>query len=146
LVETGHYQLPEKEIDLRKIRFLNLVVILTLLGITTFLAGCSTTTTSSTSSSSSLGTWLILIIFIVVIFGFMYFFTIRPQQKKRQETLKMLQSLQIGDNVITNGGIYGKIQNVYADSFILKTDSGDTIRVAKWAVVGKLPDESSKTS
>jgi preprotein translocase subunit YajC len=146
LVETGHYQLPEKEIDLRKIRFLNLVVILTLLGITTFLAGCSTTTTSSTSSSSSLGTWLILIIFIVVIFGFMYFFTIRPQQKKRQETLKMLQSLQIEDNVITNGGIYGKIQNVYADSFILKTDSGDTIRVAKWAVVGKLPDESSKTS
>jgi len=131
---------------LRKIRFLNLVVILALLGILTFLAGCSTTTTSSTSSSSSLGTWLILIIFIVIIFGFMYFFTIRPQQKKRQETLKMLQSLQIGDNVITNGGIYGKIQNVYVDSFILKTDSGDTIRVAKWAVVGKLPDESSKTS
>jgi preprotein translocase subunit YajC len=120
-----------------------LVVILVSLGILTFLAGCSTATTSSTSSSNS---WLILIIFIVVIFGFMYFFTIRPQQKKRQETLKMLQSLQIGDNVITNGGIYGKIQNVYADSFILKTDSGDTIRVAKWAVVGKLPDESSKTS
>jgi len=135
--------LPEKEIDLRKIRFLNLVVILLSLGILTFLAGCSTATTSSTSSSNS---WLILIIFIVVIFGFMYFFTIRPQQKKRQETLKMLQSLQIGDNVITNGGIYGKIQNVYEDSFILKTDSGDTIRVAKWAVVGKLPDESSKTS
>ena len=128
---------------MRKIRFLNLVVILLSLGILTFLAGCSTATTSSTSSSNS---WLILIIFIVVIFGFMYFFTIRPQQKKRQETLKMLQSLQIGDNVITNGGIYGKIQNVYEDSFILKTDSGDTIRVAKWAVVGKLPDESSKTS
>ncbi len=131
---------------MRKIRFLNLGFILASLVTITFLAGCSTATTTSTTTTSSLGGWLILIVFIVVIFGFMYFFTIRPQQKKQQEKLKMLQSLQIGDNVITNGGIYGKIQNVYAESFILKTDSGDTIRVAKWAVVGKLPDETSKTS
>ena len=131
---------------MRKIRFLNLGFILASLVTLIFLAGCSTATTTSTTTTSSLGGWLILIVFIVVIFGFMYFFTIRPQQKKQQETVKMLQSLQIGDNVITNGGIYGKIQNIYADSFILKTDSGDTIRVAKWAVVGKLPDEASKTS
>ena len=58
----------------------------------------------------------------------------------------MLQSLQIGDRVITNGGIYATIQNIYGDTFILKTDSGETMRVAKWAVVGKQPDETLKTS
>lgn len=114
-----------------------------LFGILVFLAGCSTTTTSSTSNSSS---WLLLIIFIAVIFGFMYFFTIRPQQKKQQEKLKMLQSLQIGDDVITNGGIYGKIQNIYADSLVIKTGSGETMRVAKWAIIGKQPSETTKTS
>jgi len=75
----------------------------------------------------------------------MYFFTVRPQQKKQQEKLKMLQSLQIGDMVITNGGIYGKIQNIYSESFIIKTDSGDTMRVAKWAVIGKQSGEPGKT-
>ena len=70
----------------------------------------------------------------------MYFFTIRPQRKKQQEGRKMLQSLQTGDKVITSAGIYGQIVNIYADSFLLKTDSGETMRVAKWAVVGKQPN------
>ena len=82
----------------------------------------------------------------MVLFGLMYFFTIRPQRKKQQEMQKMLQSLQIGDKVITNGGIYATIQNIYADSLILKTDSGETMRVAKWAVVSKQPDGNVKTS
>jgi preprotein translocase subunit YajC len=72
----------------------------------------------------------------------MYFFTIRPQRKKQQETVKMLQALQKGDKIITNAGIYGTIENVYEDSFLIKTDSG-TMKVAKWAVVGKQPEETS---
>jgi len=48
------------------------------------------------------------LIFIVILFGLMYFFTIRPQRKKQQEAVKMLQALQRGDKVITNAGIYGQ--------------------------------------
>jgi preprotein translocase subunit YajC len=79
------------------------------------------------------------LIFIVILFGLMYFFTIRPQRKKQQEAAKMLQA-------ITNAGIYGQIESVAEDSFLLKTDSGATMRVAKWAVVGKQPDETPKSS
>ena len=86
-----------------------------------------------------------MLAFIVILFGLMYFFTIRPQRKKQQEMQKMLQALQRGDKVITNAGIYGQIESVYEDSFLLKTDSG-TMRVAKWAVVGKQPEETAKTS
>jgi preprotein translocase subunit YajC len=86
------------------------------------------------------------LIFIVILFGLMYFFTIRPQRKKQQEAVKMLQALQRGDKVITNAGIYGQIESVAEDSFLLKTDSGATMRVAKWAVVGKQPDETPKSS
>ena len=56
--------------------------------------------------------------------------------------MKMLQALQRGDKVITNAGIYGQIESVYEDSFLIKTDSG-TMKVAKWAVVGKQPEETS---
>jgi preprotein translocase subunit YajC len=130
---------------MEKRKFPNIMVASVLLATLSLVAGCSSTNTSNSSTSSSSGTWLLLIIFIAVIFGFMYFFTVRPQQKKQQEKLKMLQSLQIGDMVITNGGIYGKIQNIYSESFIIKTDSGDTMRVAKWAVIGKQSEEPGKT-
>ncbi len=98
-------------------------------------------TTTGTSWTSS----LLMIGFVVLIFVMMYFFTIRPQRKKQQEAQKMLQAIQRGDRVITNAGIYGQIESVYEDSFLLKTDSGATIRVAKWAVVGKQPEETVKT-
>jgi len=101
---------------------------------TTNADGTTTTASSSTSIFYMLG-------FIVILFGLMYFFTIRPQRKKQQEAQKMLQALQKGDKVITNAGIYGQIENTYEDSFLLRTDSGSTIRVAKWAVVGKQQDE-----
>ena len=133
---------------MRKTKILTLGIIVALLALMASVSSCypvattganGSTTTSTGSSSSSI--WLLLA-FIVILFGLMYFFTIRPQRKKQQETVKMLQALQKGDKIITNAGIYGTIENVYDDSFLIKTDSG-TMKVAKWAVVGKQPEETS---
>jgi preprotein translocase subunit YajC len=133
---------------LRKSKILGLGIILALLALTVSLSSCvaSSGTTTTTSSSSSTLSFVYLLIFIVVIFGFMYFFTIRPQRKKQQETMKMLQALQKGEKIITNAGIYGTIDTVYEDSFLIKTDAGSTMRVAKWAVVGKQPEEPAAHS
>lgn len=133
---------------MRKTKILTLGIIVALLALMASVSSCypvattganGSTTTSTGSSSSSI--WLLLA-FIVILFGLMYFFTIRPQRKKQQETLKMLQALQKGDKIITNAGIYGQIDTVYDDSFLIKTDSG-TMKVAKWAVVGKQPEETT---
>ena len=133
---------------MRKTKILTLGIIVALLALMASVSSCypvattganGSSTTSTGSSSSSI--WLLLA-FIVILFGLMYFFTIRPQRKKQQETVKMLQALQKGDKIITNAGIYGTIENVYDDSFLIKTDSG-TMKVAKWAVVGKQPEETS---
>jgi preprotein translocase subunit YajC len=111
-------------------------------------SSCAVATTSTDANGNVVtpNPWtsmLPLLIFIVVIFGLMYFFTIRPQRKKQQETMKMLQALQKGDKIITNAGIYGQIDTVYDDSFLIKTDSGSTMKVAKWAVVGKQPEDTA---
>ena len=133
---------------MRKTKILTLGIIVALLALMASVSSCypvattganGSTTTSTGSSSSSI--WLLLA-FIVILFGLMYFFTIRPQRKKQQETLKMLQALQKGDKIITNAGIYGQIDTVYDNSFLIKTDSG-TMKVAKWAVVGKQPEETT---
>ena len=130
---------------MRKTKILSLGIVLALLGLLLAVSSCypaATTNADGTTASSSTSIFYMLG-FIVILFGLMYFFTIRPQRKKQQEAQKMLQALQKGDKVITNAGIYGQIENIYEDSFLLKTDSGSTIRVAKWAVVGKQPEETA---
>jgi len=128
---------------LRKSKILSLGIVLALLALMVSVSSCVAATTSGTTSSTSSNlSFVYLLIFIVIIFGFMYFFTIRPQRKKQQETLKMLQALQKGEKIITNAGIYGTIDTVYEDSFLIKTDSGSTMRVAKWAVVGKQQEDT----
>ena len=136
---------------MRKTKILSLGIILAMLVVVLSLTGCygtaaTTTNANGTSTSSSSSSIWFMLGFIVILFGLMYFFTIRPQRKKQQEAQKMLQALQRGDRVITNAGIYGQIESIYEDSFLIKTDSGSTMRVAKWAVVGKQPDETPRAN
>ena len=49
---------------------------------------------------------------LILIFVIFYFFLIRPQQKKVKEHEKMVENLQRGDNVITSGGIIGKVERI----------------------------------
>ena len=55
---------------------------------------------------------------LILIFVIFYFFLIRPQQKKIKEHKNMVATLKRGDEVITSGGIVGKIEKVYDDDKI----------------------------
>ena len=55
------------------------------------------------------------IIMIVALFAIMYFMLIRPQKKKDDEVRKMRDSLKVGDEILTIGGIYGKIVRIKDD-------------------------------
>ena len=59
---------------------------------------------------------------LVPMFAIMYFLVIRPQQKRAKETKAMLQALQKGDEVVTSGGVLGKISKL--------TDSYATVEIA----------------
>ena len=67
-------------------------------------------TSSDTPQSTGLfGSPVTMIVLLVVMFGAMYFLTIRPQKKRQQEEQKLRDSVQIGDDITTIGGITGKI-------------------------------------
>ncbi len=68
---------------------------------------------------------------MVLLFGAMYFFMIAPQRKKQKEHERMLKSLQSGDEVVTNGGIYGTITNVKEDRFVVRIADNTKIEVGK---------------
>ena len=75
---------------------------------------------------------LIIPIGFLVIF---YFFAIRPQKKKEKEITAMRESLKVGDEIITIGGIYGKIILAKEDVITLEVASTKTrLDVTRWSV------------
>lgn len=71
-------------------------------------------------------------VLLLVVF---YFFLIRPQRKKDKETQSMRNSIQVGDEITTVGGIVGIVVSIKEDTVVLET-GGDRskIRIKRWAV------------
>lgn len=87
---------------------------------------------------------LILPIGFIAIF---YFFAIRPQKKRDQQVKEMRESLRVGDEIVTIGGIYGKIIRIKEDMVILEVGSTKTrLDVAKWAIGSVANKNESKNA
>lgn len=65
------------------------------------------------------------ILMLVLMFAVFYFILIRPQKKKEKELRNMIESLKVGDEVATIGGIHGKIFRIKDDLFVLESGIGN---------------------
>ena len=78
---------------------------------------------------------MVPLIGIVFLFVIMYFFMIRPQKRQQQQDAMMRESLAVGDEVTTIGGIIGKVISIKEETFVLETTKDRTkIRFLKGAV------------
>lgn len=75
-----------------------------------------------------------MIIFIVLIIVVFYFFMIRPQQKKQKQMQDFRESLKRGDQIVTIGGIHGKIVDIQENTFTIEVEDGVKIKIDKAAV------------
>ncbi len=102
--------------------------------------------TTGTANAASMLTMLIPLALIVVFF---YFFIIRPEKKRTKEMQSMLENIQVADEIITNGGIIGRVLSVKEDTILIETGSDRTkIRILKSAVaknntVHEIPAETA---
>src|SRR4051812_8722305 len=80
----------------------------------------------------------------VFIFGIFYFLVILPQKKQRQQLADMITQLKMNDEIVTNGGVIGKIKEVRDTSFIILSADKSFIEIGKSAVVGRKADEVTK--
>jgi preprotein translocase subunit YajC len=76
----------------------------------------------------------------VFIFGIFYFLVILPQKKQRQELQEMITQLKINDEIVTNGGVIGKIKEVRSTSYIILSAEKSLLEIGKTAVVGRKPE------
>ncbi len=75
---------------------------------------------------------------LIIIFAIFYFILIRPQQQRQKKHKEMLNSLKVGDKVITIGGIYGIIREIKGDVFTLEISKDIKINTTKNAIGSKI--------
>jgi preprotein translocase subunit YajC len=86
--------------------------------------------------------WIMLILMFVI----MYFFMIRPQNKKQKEIAEFRRSLQVGQQVITAGGIHGTIKEINDSDVVLEIDRNVKVRVDKNSIFAAAADANASNA
>ncbi len=90
------------------------------------------------------GSGISSLIMMVAIFAIFYFLMIRPQQKKQKELKAMISALQKGDEVLTAGGILGRIKALDEQYIEVEISNGVSIKMQRNSVVNVLPKGTVK--
>ncbi|MCS6996267.1 MAG: preprotein translocase subunit YajC [Casimicrobiaceae bacterium] len=98
----------------------------------------------SASTGAAAGSEWLSLVPLIAIFVIFYFLLIRPQQKRLKEQRAMIEALQKGDEVVTAGGVVGKIVKLDENYVSLETAGGTQIAVQRNAVSALLPKGSLK--
>jgi len=86
--------------------------------------------------------WIWLVVLVVAF----YFLLIRPQRQRSKTQQDLLGNLQRGDEIVTVGGIFGKIKDVGGDSIIITISSGVDIKISKSAIARKIVADVTASS
>ncbi|HEV7137866.1 MAG TPA: preprotein translocase subunit YajC [Steroidobacteraceae bacterium] len=94
------------------------------------------------STSGQFAPLLVMVVFIVIF----YFLLMRPQQKKSKEHQHLISKLSVGDEVVTNGGMLGKITEVGESFVTLEVADGVRLKVQKFQVSALMPKGTLKSA
>ena len=81
---------------------------------------------------------------LALMFGIFYFLLIRPQQKKAKEHKNMVEALNKGDEIITNGGLLAKISDVDDNFLTCKISDNVEVKIQRHAIASVLPKGTIK--
>jgi len=82
---------------------------------------------------------------LIVAFGFLWFVLIRPQKRRQVEAARMLNAINVGDEVLTAGGIYGEVTELQDEAVLVRIAPDLEVRVARKAIGAVVrPDEAAE--
>ncbi len=91
--------------------------------------------TAATSTAGAGVSSLSMILVMAVMFVAMYFVLIRPEKKRKKKEEEMRNNLQIGDEIVTIGGIHGRVVSLKEDTIVIESKSDHSkMTVARWAM------------
>lgn len=106
-------------------------------------SGDAAATTSSGSnifgSLASSNPVMLIVLYCVLLVGVMYFLSVRPNQKREKQMAEMRSSIGVGDSIVTNSGLFGKVVDITYECFIIEfgMNKGVRVPVVKGEVFGK---------
>lgn len=106
------------------------------MGITAFAENEATSASSSATTQAESGSVFWTLIFpLIIMFVLLYFMVIRPQKKRDNELKDMQNSLEIGDEIVTGGGIVGIVVSTGDDTVVIETGGArQKLRIKTWAI------------
>ena len=84
------------------------------------------------------------LIFLVAMVALLWFVLIRPQRQRQATQRALLQELAADDDVVTAGGVFGRVRSVADDHVVLEIAPGTEVRVAKEAITGVIQKDEQK--
>jgi len=81
------------------------------------------------------------LIVIVVLFVLFWLLLVRPQRRRTQEQTELIDSLEVGDEIVSAGGFYAVIKEIEGETLHVEISEGLVVRMARNAVVGLVEDE-----
>ncbi len=83
---------------------------------------------------------------MLVLFGLVfYFLLIRPQSKRQKEHKSMIDSMEKGDEIVTNGGLIGKISKIDDNMIVLKINDNNEVMIQRGMIATTLPKGTIKS-
>lgn len=83
---------------------------------------------------------------LILMFAVLYFIMIRPQMKRQKETKAMLAALAVGDEVLTVGGLFGKVTAIKDDVVTVEIAANTQVQLQKGAITTVLPKGTLKSA
>lgn len=81
---------------------------------------------------------------LILIFGLLWFLLIRPQQKRTRQHRELLSTIEVGDEVVTAGGIYGRIKRLDDTDLWLEIADGTVVRFARGSIGRRVEPEGAE--
>ena len=81
---------------------------------------------------------------IIVLFALFWLLLIRPQRRRQAEQTAVIESVAVGDEIVTAGGLFGHVQSVADDELLVEIAPGTNVRIARRAVAGIVGPEDEE--
>lgn len=85
------------------------------------------------------------LIFIAAMLGLMWLLVLRPQRRRQAEHAELIANLNVGDEIVTAGGLYGRIQELGDEELTVEIAPDTSVRIARGAVAGVREPEEPET-
>ena len=85
--------------------------------------------TAAADQTAGAGSWIMIVVYVVILGGVFYFMAIRPQKKQQKQQAALIESIAVGDSILTTSGFYGVVIDVMDEVLVGEFGNNKNCRI-----------------